>query len=209
MISPPEKPGAQRWVSGQLVRETEDGRLFIVTQGIGDRGGRRHYGTIQRCDWCEREFFRLDRDAIRGRQLCCSRSCGKKGEFNPTRQRTQDNPKQTADKLFSELVRMNGRCLICGTRDGRLECAHGFSRRYLAIRWDRRNAFCLCARCHRHYTGRPLEWDDWLLKRWGEALYNELRSLALEGARPDYDSLLPALRAELTEAKRQAARWRS
>lgn len=100
---------------------------------------------------------------------------------------------QTLDKECGDLVRSRGRCEVCGsTRD--LQWAHGFSRRYRMVRWDTRNGFCLDRGCHLKYTLRPLEWDEWLRARWGEALYAELRALALSGEKVDHKAALAALR---------------
>lgn len=93
------------------------------------------------------------------------------------------------DKLFSLIVRSHGRCVVCDTTQN-LQCAHGFSRRHRATRWDFRNAFSLCRGHHVYFTHRPLEWDDWLRDRWGETLYWEIRHLALSDQRPDLDELL-------------------
>ncbi len=101
----------------------------------------------------------------------------------------------TLDRLFSAIVRSVGSCENCGSTTG-LQCAHGFSRRYRNVRWDRRNAFCLCQRCHMKYTHRPLEWDEWLRERWGPDLYVEIRSLALlVGVKVDMEQV----RAEVVE----------
>lgn len=68
--------------------------------------------------------------------------------------------KQKLDKLFSLKVREVG---VCQASDFRpmanhsevLQCAHRKSRRYLVIRWDFRNADCLCAGCHRYFHDHP------------------------------------------------------
>lgn len=120
----------------------------------------------------------------------------------PQKRRTVKKQNQTkeADTLFSLIVRAPGRCLIlgCGKKTG-LQCAHGFSRRYRPIRWDERNAFCLCAGHHHWFTMRPLEWDEWLRNRLGVELYQELRSKALAGGRTDFKATLARLRARKNE----------
>jgi len=107
---------------------------------------------------------------------------------------------EACDKLFSLITRSIGMC-ESGRLDhkGNLQCAHGISRSYKPIRWDPRNAWCLCAGCHVFYTLRPLEWDEWLHERWGEALYGEMRQTALGGVRPD----MKVLRAELVQMWKQ------
>jgi hypothetical protein len=108
--------------------------------------------------------------------------------------------KGECDRLFSLIVRSRAKCESDRPNHaGILQCAHGFSRRYLPIRWDTRNAFSFCAGCHTFYTARPLEWDIFLLDRWGIELYGVLRDLALDpSAKTDliatYDRLLLAAR---------------
>lgn len=115
-----------------------------------------------------------------------------------SRKKTRQNYSAQCDALFGKLVRLPGRCVICGSTD-RVQCAHGFSRRYRAIRWDFRNAWPMCAAHHYKYTLNPLEWDDWLLDTWGELLYAEMRALALSGERPDLKKLAESLRARVKE----------
>lgn len=100
------------------------------------------------------------------------------------------------DALFSKLIRSRGACELetCGqTFD--LQCAHGFSRGYRAVRWDERNAFALCRADHMYFTHRPLEWDDWLVAKWGEGLYVAMRTLAKNGANPVPKDELERLKA--------------
>lgn len=101
--------------------------------------------------------------------------------------------RKKADTLFSKQVRAAGRCHLCPKTE-HLQCAHGFSRRYLATRWDERNAFCLCRGCHLKFTVRPIEWDDFLRKEWGPHLYEELRALARSSFIPDYEAIIQELK---------------
>ena len=100
------------------------------------------------------------------------------------------------DATFGKVVRSCGRCDACGFTD-HIQCAHGFSRSYRSVRWDRRNAFPLCRSCHVYYTHRPLQWDQYLRDAWGEPLYALLRHLALTGPNPDLTETLARLCAEL------------
>lgn len=111
------------------------------------------------------------------------------------KKRTKSAMKKEADRLFSLAIRGRDKhCVDCGTT-AFLQCAHLFSRRYLATRFDARNAVTLCRGCHLKYTVRPLEWDNWMLDHWGADLYAEMRALALSGERPDYESLVAELKA--------------
>jgi hypothetical protein len=104
-----------------------------------------------------------------------------------------------ADSLFSKLIRSRGRCEHCGSGDW-LQCAHGFSRRYRAVRFDERNAWVLCRSCHVFYTHRPLEWDGWMRDRMGVELYEEIRALALTGPNPDLGAEILRLESRLRSA---------
>lgn len=104
------------------------------------------------------------------------------------------NRTKGCDTIFGRIIRSRGACENCGRTTG-LQAAHGFSRRYRAVRWDERNCFCLDAGCHLYYTMRPLEWDDWMRERLGIDLYYELRLLATTGRNPDLDETLASLKA--------------
>lgn len=119
------------------------------------------------------------------------------------KKRPRQNWSAQCDLIFSRLVRRPGRCHICGSTE-RLQCAHGFSRRYRAVRWDFRNAWCLCAKDHVFYTHHPLEWTEWLREQWGDVLYAEMLALALSGVRPELKELLAQLRA-IEAGRTQAA----
>lgn len=107
------------------------------------------------------------------------------------------------DVLFSRLVRVEGMCQIRKMANcpvGNLQCAHGFSRRYRAVRWDPRNAFAACAGCHMYFTHHPIEWDDFLRERWGVELYDELKGLALAGEKVDLGEIEARLKKALEVA---------
>lgn len=97
-----------------------------------------------------------------------------------------------ADALFSVIVRAPGFCMNCGATQN-LQCAHGFSRRYRNTRWDERNGFALDRACHVYFTHRPIEWDDWMLKRMGLTMYEEVRALALSTQKVDVSAVLARL----------------
>ena len=103
------------------------------------------------------------------------------------------------DKMFSEIVRKGGECERCGKTDKtKLQCAHIYSRRHKNIRWDFKNALCLCAGCHMFFwhlePARAVRWAmtirdfDYLDKKVAEskpmkmedlfAIEEELKSLS-------------------------------
>ena len=108
-------------------------------------------------------------------------------------QKKRMNLTKKADAIFGKIIRAPGWCINCGSTEV-IQCAHGFSRSYRAVRWDDRNAFPLCRGCHVKYTHRPLEWDEWLRHWWGDQTYSDVRALALTHVRPDLDALVVELR---------------
>ena len=108
------------------------------------------------------------------------------------KRRPRENYSQQCDVIFARLVRSKGVCVNCGSTKA-IQCAHGFSRRYRALRWDFDNAFALCAKCHLFFTYHPLEWDEFLRNRWTPEQYEGLRLRALVGKRPDLKALLASL----------------
>lgn len=105
---------------------------------------------------------------------------------------------QEADRLFSLAVRSVGVCQIATQTPcrGSLQCCHLISRRYHAVRWDRRNAVAGCAAHHQYWTAHPLEWDHFCatlfvtVGRW-----DALKHVALFSDPPDLADVLQELRA--------------
>ena len=75
--------------------------------------------------------------------------------------RTPKSVKKSCDKLFSQLIRSQGFCTRCGSKQN-LHTAHIFSRKFNSVRFDEMNALCLCARCHRFAHDEPTEYTKWL-----------------------------------------------
>jgi len=109
--------------------------------------------------------------------------------------------KGKADELFSKIIRRPGRCLKCGS-DWYLQCAHIISRRYAATRTDERNAWPLCAACHRRLTDWPVEHYEFILQTIGEEVYQELKKKAETVTKVDWESEF--LRLKELDAQRTA-----
>ena len=117
---------------------------------------------------CERKRFQL-------RTLCLfhirERERAKKAEKAEKKKLRRLNSKgyqesqkkiliKKCDAVFSQLIRSAGVCLWCGKRPPEviLNNSHIFSRRHMAIRWEERNAKCLCVACHRgRWHAHPAE----------------------------------------------------
>lgn len=101
----------------------------------------------------------------------------------PRRQRKSPIAKlrRAADKLIGETVRARGVCqaahvVIKKGCSGPLQWCHGFSRRYMWVRWDLRNGFCMCAGHHSYFTNRPSEWEQFMQQALGMAVYLDLQA---------------------------------
>ena len=65
---------------------------------------------------------------------------------------------------------------------GPLQWAHLISRGYRGVRHMLDNGVVLCAGAHTYYTTRPLQWQEFCLRRLGSERWAELEALALEVA---------------------------
>lgn len=91
------------------------------------------------------------------------------------------------DDLCREVVflRDGNRCRRCG-REGRLDWAHVYSRRYQSLRHDPMNSLVLCRDCHMNFWHhRPAEAVLWLKSNVGEAAYASLVARAAKPTKVD------------------------
>lgn len=102
--------------------------------------------------------------------------------------------KGKADALFSKIIRLPGVCLRCGST-ANLQCAHIISRRYSATRCDTRNAWCLCAGCHRRLTDWPREHSQFITQTIGSEVYDELKLKAETVTKVDWAAEYERLKA--------------
>ena len=118
--------------------------------------------------------------------------------------------KGKADKLFSRIVRFHGACERCDKvcswdcepQNGshRKECplttAHVITRHRIGTRCDLRNAFCLCASCHRHFEQFPVSFGLFYLDKRGREAYDSLQALAQPGSKVDWQAVCDDLSNE-------------
>ena len=90
--------------------------------------------------------------------------------------RTKAGKVKREDKWFSLAIRQRdgNQCRNCGSTEG-IQCAHIYGRRTKSTRWSTDNAVALCGRCHRYFTGEPIEWAHWCRIELGEAHMDALR----------------------------------
>ncbi len=94
--------------------------------------------------------------------------------------------KAKATALHSKIVRARGYCENCGAIQN-LQCAHIVSRRYSATRTREDNAFCLCAKCHMHFTEWPVEFARFTCNKISVEAYESLKWASLNDEKPDWD----------------------
>ena len=104
----------------------------------------------------------------------------------------QQTFKRKCDVLFSRIVRdrASNICENCGAShlSAQIQCAHWISRRYSWTRTDLRNAFALCATCHRAFTADPTGFSDWAIGKRGRTAYVLLRELAYRRWKFDWET---------------------
>lgn len=98
--------------------------------------------------------------------------------------------KGKATKLHSIIIRSLGECEACEYecpcpdkwKHGvcKLKAAHIQGRTASATRTQLRNAFCLCASCHRKFTDQPLTFSRFVTTTWAQ----EHRQTLIELSRP-------------------------
>ena len=92
--------------------------------------------------------------------------------------------RSAADRRFSLQIRDRDRwtCQRCGTRytpnTGGLDCAHMFTRRIKATRFDPDNACALCVGCHFYIDSHPFEKLAFFRDRLGVERFDALAARA-------------------------------
>lgn len=104
--------------------------------------------------------------------------------------------KRKADDIFSQIVRSHGYCEKCGKGSdvAQMQCAHIVSRRFSNTRTDFRNAFCLCAGCHRYFHDYPKEFSGFVENNWAAKGYGKMFKLSRIATKMDWFARLAELR---------------
>lgn len=80
--------------------------------------------------------------------------------------------KKKADRLWSELIRRNRVCEMCGCTDKQMNAHHLITRWKLRTRWSLENGICVCAGCHCFKSDsahkNPHQWTSRLMNRFPE-----------------------------------------
>jgi len=75
--------------------------------------------------------------------------------------------KKKCDKLWSKIIRLRGRCLICPATK-HLQAHHLIRRNCVAYRHDLQNGVCLCPQCHRYNNTCSAHGAPWGFEKWME-----------------------------------------
>lgn len=104
--------------------------------------------------------------------------------------------KGKATKLHAELIRSTGYCESCFKEPPQvqLQCAHIQGRKSSATRTQLRNAFSLCASCHRIYTDKPLNFSRFITGTWAQEYRDELIRLSNTPTKIDWSEELQRLK---------------
>jgi len=116
--------------------------------------------------------------------------------------------KGKATKLHSVIIRSLGKCeacdYVCSCPDKwkhntcKLQTAHIEGRKASGTRTQLRNAFSLCASCHRRFTDKPLTFNAFVDKTWAKKYKKRLVELSRPmnmGLKMDWDEELVRLTA--------------
>ncbi len=114
------------------------------------------------------------------------------------RKQKRSTLRNRADRLFSLIVRAEGKCAHCGSTEN-LTAAHIVGRRHYATRWSEDNSEPLCWPCHHRFTLNPVSWNLWIIEQIGEEAWWDLHRRALAKWDGDYDALIDRLEKRLAE----------
>lgn len=96
--------------------------------------------------------------------------------------------KRKADAVWSEFVKArDGRCLVCGRTEGRLNAHHVLIRSFNATRTDDMNGVTACFHCHQDKLhGDPAFAVAFYTRHYGQDVYEALRRKAYDGVGGKY-----------------------
>jgi len=107
-------------------------------------------------------------------------------------------PKDYAlDRMWSQIVRSSGRCVVCGETNKILHAHHWVGRRYKHTRWEISNGVPLCHQCHQELHDMPKFRKDIERKFLGADKMEQLELMARRGVGTKVDK--EAIKSKLTE----------
>lgn len=114
------------------------------------------------------------------------------GKYSEMAVKKHKGAKGQADKLFSEIIRSQGRCEAEGV-DGRvcskqLQTAHIVTRGRSATRTDTRNAFALCFAHHRFFHDYPRAFSRFITNSWAQEYYDQVEAKSKRPTKVDWQA---------------------
>lgn len=117
------------------------------------------------------------------------------------RSQSKASIKRKLDALAREVVfvRDHTKCRRCGKSPPsiQLQWAHIYSRRYLSVRWDPRNALSLCAGCHFWIHANPMDGAEFVRSSVPAQDLQALRDRLQSNEKPDLDAIRLSLEQQL------------
>jgi|WetSurMetagenome_2_1015567.scaffolds.fasta_scaffold569914_2 hypothetical protein len=107
--------------------------------------------------------------------------------------------KRKADKLFADIVKVEGKCKLKGldkvTCTDSIQCMHIIGRANHNLRWDTLNGLAGCSGHHMYYTQHPWEWTELIKAKFPERYeyLNEHRNEIWDG---DIENVLELLKIQ-------------
>lgn len=118
------------------------------------------------------------------------------------KQKTLSKLKKELDSVFSKFIRQGAtECYTCGGK-GTLQAGHFVSRTYLSTRWDEDNVRPQCVGCNILGRGKPLDFEDRLIKDLGPEKVQALKAKRKELLKPTrafYEQKIAHYQALITE----------
>ena len=115
--------------------------------------------------------------------------------------------KKEADTLFSLIIRSRGVCQAKGLDQiqcaGYHQCCHIVGRGCYNLRYDEKNALCMCAGHHIFYTNHPWEWSHDFIPKFFSDQYHYVNKFRFIYKKNIYKELIPLLKDRLLSLQGQ------
>lgn len=99
------------------------------------------------------------------------------------------------DRLWSQKIHeiWHEKCAMCGSGYS-LSPHHGIvKRKFRSTRWEIRNGFLLCIQHHALAENNPIFFKNWVIKRFGQSYFDEIRRQGQLEFHGEYDLWLKRL----------------
>lgn len=105
--------------------------------------------------------------------------------------KTYKKAKGKADKLFSEIIRLNRECEAEGWDSipcsKQIQTMHIVTRKRSATRTDLRNAMAGCFAHHRYFTDYPRQFSRFISTTWAQGYYDQIYTKSITPTKVDWE----------------------